>query len=107
MEDWDRIDVIYDVKDMTRYRVDSEFCYNDDYQFRKKRLSKARFVLKASKAEYVNALIDLSTEDSNKELTTLLLDLSQKLREGLIIYEDNPYDERIIGKEYDQTEITE
>lgn len=97
---WENHDIIYDTRNMTRYCVDSESDYNIGL-LKRKRSSKARFEFKKPKAEYVNALIDLSTEDGNAELTTLLLDLSQKLRDGLNIYEDNPYDEREIDKEYD------
>lgn len=66
-----------------------------------KRSSKKRFSLNPPKIEYVNALVDLSMADGNGELTALLLELSQKLKEGLIVYKDDPEDKREIGKLYD------
>lgn len=63
--------------------------------------SKKRFALNPPKMEYVQALIDSSTKDGNPELTALLLDLSRKIKEGLIVYKDDPSDTREIGKEYD------
>lgn len=96
---WENHDTIYDTEDMTCYRNDLYTSY--DCGANGKRSSKARFVLKAPKAEYVSALIALSTEDGNTELTALLQDLAKKLKDGLIIYEDDPSDEREIGKEYD------
>ena len=99
-DSWENHDIVYDIKDMTRYNNDS---YTDYGGFgpNGKRSSKARFILKAPKAQYISALIDLSTEDGNSGLTSLLLGLSQKLENGLVVYEDNPSDKRIIDKEYD------
>lgn len=96
---WENHDTVYDTEDMTCYSDDSYTSY--DCGPNGKRSSKARFVLKAPKTEYVDALIDLSTEDGNTELTALLQNLAQKLKEGLVVYEDDPTDEREIGKEYD------
>ena len=96
---WENHDTVYDTEDMTCYNDDSYTSY--DCGPNGKRSSKARFVLKAPKVEYVDALIALSTEDGNTELTALLQDLAQKLKDGLIVYEDDPSDEREIGKEYD------
>lgn len=96
---WENHDIIYDTKDMTCYSKDSYTSY--DCGPRGERSAKWRFALKPPKMEYVNALIDFSTDDGNTELTALLLDLSEKLKKGLIVYEDDPSDEREIGKEYD------
>lgn len=96
---WENHDTVYDTDDMTQYWNDSYTSY--DCGPNGNRSSKARFILKAPKVEYVNALIELSTEDGNTELTALLQDLAKKLKDGLIVYEDNPSDEREIGKEYD------
>ena len=96
---WEIHDIVYNTEDMTCYSDDSYTSY--DCGPKGKRSSKARFVLKPPKMEYVNALIDLSTADGNTELTTLLLDLSKKLKNGLIVYEDDLSDEREIGKQYD------
>lgn len=96
---WENHDTVYDTEDMTCYSNDLYTSYDCGANGNKS--SKARFVLKAPKAEYVSALIALSTEDGNTELTVLLQDLAKKLKDGLIIYEDDPSDEREIGKEYD------
>ena len=96
---WENHDTVYDTENMTRYSDDSYTSY--DCGANGKRSSKARFALKPPKMEYISALIDLSTADGNTELTKLLLDLSQKLKEGLIVYEDDPSDKRKIGEEYD------
>ena len=98
-DSWENHDTVYNTNDMTCYYDDSYTSYDCGPNGNKS--SKARFVLKAPKAEYINALIDLSIEDGNKELTALLKDLAQKLNDGLIVYEDDPSDEREIGKEYD------
>lgn len=96
---WENHDTIYDTKDMTRYCDDSYTSY--DCGPNGNRSSKARFALKPPKMKYVNALIDLSTAEGNSELTTLLRDLAEKLKNGMIVYENDPSDEREIGKEYD------
>ena len=96
---WENHDIVYDTSNMTCYSNDSYTSY--DCGANGKRSSKARFVLKAPEAKYVDALIDLSTEDGNTELTALLQELAQKLKDGLVVYEDDPLDEREIGKEYD------
>ena len=96
---WENHDTVYDTEDMTCYSDDSYTSY--DCGANGKRSSKARFVLKPPKMEYINALIDLSNADGNTELTNLLLDLSQKLKDSLIVYEDDLSDKREIGKEYD------
>ena len=96
---WENHDTVYDTNDMTRHDIDSYTSY--DCGPNGKRSSKARFVLKPPKMEYVSSLIDLSNADGNNKLTTLLLDLSQKLKDGLIVYKDKPSDKREIGKAYD------
>lgn len=96
---WENHDTIYDTNDMTRYCDDSYTSY--DCGPNGNRSSKARFILKAPKTEYVNALINLSTKDGNTELTVLLQDLAQKLKTGSVVYENDPSDKREIGKEYD------
>lgn len=96
---WENHDTVYDTKDMTCYRDDSYTSYDCGPNGR--RSSKARFILKAPKAEYVDALINLSIEDDNAELTALLQDLAQKLKTGSVVYENDPSDKREIGKEYD------
>ena len=97
---WENHDIIYNVEDMTCYRNDSYTDYGGSGP-NGKRSSKARFILKAPRAEFINALINLSIKDGNMGLTTLLQDLAQKLKEGLVVYEDNPEDSREIDNEYD------
>lgn len=63
-----------------------------------------RFAMQPPEIEDVQALIDISTEDGNGELTALLLELSRKLREGLIVYKDDPSDKRKIGEKYNVEE---
>ena len=66
-----------------------------------------RIAMEPPKPEYVQALIDLSTADGNSELTALLLDLSEKLRDGLIVYKDDPADKRVIGEKYNEEDNVE
>lgn len=96
---WENHDTVYDTEDMTCYSNDSYTSY--DCGPNGNRSSKKRFALKPPKMEYVSALIDFSTDDGNTELIALLLDLSEKLKKGMIVYEDDPSDKREIGKEYD------
>lgn len=63
-----------------------------------------RFAMRPPKPEYVQALIDSSTADDNSELTALLLELSRKLRDGLIVYKDDPADKRLIGQKYNEVD---
>ncbi len=81
-------------------RCEEEYDDSDggDYQ---RKAWKERFALKAPKMEYVQALIELSVADGNVELTALLLELTRKIREGLIVYEDDILDTRKVGVKYD------
>lgn len=97
---WENHDIVYDTDNMTCYRNDSYTDYGADGPSGK-RSSKERFVLKPPKEEHVSALIELSKEDGNIELADLLLDLESKLKDGLIVYEDDGTDHREIGEEYD------
>ena len=93
-------DYVYDTDTMTQKCQD----FYEDYGGggpNGRKTWKKRFALDVPKMEYVQALIDLSTEDGNGELTSLLLELAQKLRDGLIVYEDDASDTRVIGAEYD------
>ena len=96
---WENHNIVYDTNDMT-CRYDS-FYTSYDCGPSGKRSHKERFALKPPQIEYVSALIDLSTADGNGELTALLIELSRKLKEGLIVYKDDPEDKREIGKPYD------
>lgn len=62
---------------------------------------KERFAYHTPELEYVQKLIDLCTEDGNSELAALLLELSNKIRNGLPVFEDNPEDSREVGAKYD------
>ena len=97
---WENHDIIYDTEDMTCLSFDSYTDYGGDGP-NGKRSSKARFILDAPKEEYICHLIDISIKDKNTELATLLQNLSQKLKNGLFVLEDNSTDTREIGEEYD------
>lgn len=72
--EWEKHDEVYNTSDMTCYRTDT-------YTYRQDRSWKARFILESPPMEYVQALIRMSTDDGNTELTSLLLELEQKLQE--------------------------
>ena len=93
-------DWIYDADTMTLERQNHYISYSGDGPNGCKRW-KERFALKAPKMEYVQSLIDCSMADGNGELTALLLELTKKLRDGLITYEDDGSDTRVIGEKYD------
>ena len=99
-DSYEHHDIIYDTSNMTCYTYDD---YCNDYGDGPigERSSKARFALEAPDEKYVNALIGLSTDDENIELTTLLMDLLKKLKNGLVIYKNDPEDTREIDEEYD------
>ena len=80
---WQNHDIVYDTEDMTCYYEDSYTSHDCGPNGSKS--SKARFVLKPPKQEYVSALIDLSQIDNNDELVSLLTDLLEKLKQGKII----------------------
>ena len=48
-----------------------------------------------------NGFINFSTADNNTELTKILQELLQKLKDGLLTYENDTQDTRIIGEKYD------
>jgi len=97
---WESHDRVYDPNSMTRICMDSYEDYGGDGPNGFKSW-KERLALNAPNVEYVQELIDISTADSNGELTELLLELLRKLKEGLIVYEDDASDTRAIGEEYD------
>lgn len=97
---WENHNEVYNTDDMTCYGVDTytdygEGTYEPDISW------KARFILEPPPIEYVNALIDISTNDDNEELTALLLELVQKLRNKEIVYADDGSDTREVNKKYD------
>ncbi len=97
---WEFHDKVYDTDTMTLECKDSYTDYGGGGPNGSKSWSE-RFTLDVPKLEYVEALISLSRADENTELTGLLQDLSKKIQEGLIIYEEESTDRRIIGKKYD------
>ena len=90
----------YDPKTMTYSVYESYTDYGGGDGPTGNRSWKERFALQPPTMEQVQALIDLSSGDENAALTALLLELSQKLRNGLIVCEDDPSDERRIGGRY-------
>ncbi len=100
---WESHDCIYYPSTMTRECEDSYTDYGGDGPNGKKTW-KERFAFAAPKMEYVESLIDLSSADGNTELTTLLVELLRKLKNGLLVYEDDGLDTRKIGEEYDVEE---
>lgn len=105
-DSWDNYDMVYNVGDMTVYNNESYVDYGGGGPCGK-RSSKARFILEPPKPEYVSALIDLCKADGNTELLALLSDLSEKLKNGQIVYKDDGKDERVVSEEYDIEEDEE
>lgn len=97
---WENHETIYDTSNMTCYDSDSYTAYGGPGPSGH-RSSKHRFALKAPEKELVSALIEQSITDGNTELTGLLTELSEKLRDGLIVYEDDSTDQRKINERYD------
>ena len=99
---WENHYEIYNTENMTYYAKDKYTDYGG-YGPNGTKTWKKRFILKAPELKYVEKLIGLSKAYNNSNLTVLLLDLSKKLNDGLLKYED--YDEsndnREIDKEYD------
>lgn len=100
---WESHNRIYDANTMTLECKDSYTDYGGDGP-NGYRSWKERFTLRAPKQEYVQALIELSSADDNGELTASLLELSRKLTEGLVCFEDDDSDTRVIGEEYEVEE---
>lgn len=103
---WENHDTVYSVDDMTCYRTDSYTDYGGDGP-NGNRSSKARFALQTPKTVFVTALIELSKEDGNEALTVLLEELEKRIRDGLIVYKDDPEDKRVIGEKYDVVDDVE
>lgn len=97
---WETHDVVFDTGDMTCYRNDSYTDYGGSGPSGN-RFSKERFILRPPELEFISALIKISKEDGNTELTNLLLDLESKVKDGLIVYEDDGTDQRKNGQQYD------
>ena len=97
---WENHDRVYNPENMTLECNDSYTDYGGDGP-NGSRSWKERFALEAPKAEYIDALINFSTADNNTELTKILQELLQKLKDGLITYENDTQDTRIIGEKYD------
>lgn len=95
---WENHDEVYNPDNMTCYGFDSYTQYggssSDEFW-------KARFILEAPPIEYVQALINVSKDDGDEELTELLSELAQKIRNNEIVYADDSSDKRIAGKKYD------
>lgn len=95
---WKNSDEIYVPQNMTCYSFDSHTYEGRD---RPVKSWKSRFVLEPPPIAFIQALIDISANDGNAELTLLLHELAQKLRDHKIVYEDDGSDTRIISREYD------
>ena len=95
---WGNHDEVYNPDNMTCYGFDSytEYgrCQSEEYW-------KARFILEAPTIEYVQALINVSKDDGDEELTELLNELAQKIRNNEIVYVDDSSDKRIVDEKYD------
>ncbi len=100
-DSWENTDKVYDPGTMTCYYGYSVTNYDVGPNGKEKWTE--RIALEPPKQEYVEALIKISTKEKNEELSSLLLELLQKLRNGEIVYKDDPTDKRIIGKMYDAT----
>ena len=100
---WEKIVETYDPGTMT-YSVSESYTDYGGGGPEGERSWDERFSMHLPNAEYVQALIDSSTADGNSELTALLLELSRKLRDGLIVYKDDPADKRVIGKKYNEVD---
>ena len=92
-------DEIHQPYNMTVYGFDSYI--EEGQELEPNRSWKARFALEAPKMEYVQALIKASEDDGNAKLTTLLQELAEKIRDGKIVYPDNPSDNRPVDEKYD------
>ena len=100
---WDCCDHVYDPGDMTCTVNTDDYYYGGPGHYGESEW-KERFEIRPPKAEHVASLIDLSTKDGNGELTTLLLELSEKLAKGLVTCREIPGDTRKIGEHYDVCE---
>ena len=104
-DSWENTDKVYDPGTMTCYCGYSVTNYDVGPNGKEKWTE--RIALEPPKQEYVEALIKISTQEKNEELTSLLLELLRKLRNGEIVYKDDPTDKRIIGKIYDATQYSQ
>ena len=97
---WENHDEIYDTEDMTWSAVDKYTDYGG-WGPNGEKSRKARFVLKPPESWMIEELIEYSRDDGETELTLLLEDLLRKLNDGLIVYEDDRTDDRVVGELYD------
>lgn len=100
---WENHCYVYDPEDMTCYVDEKYTSYGGDGP-RGTKSWEERFAIGLPKDHHIQALIDLSTKDGNEELTALLLELTKKIKEGLIVYKENKKDKRKIGEPYDLVE---
>lgn len=97
---WENHDEVYNTDDMTCYGFDTYTDYGGG-TYQPDRSWKARFILEPPPMAYVKALIQISKDDGNEELTELLMELVRKLRDKEIVYEDDGSDTRKVNKKYD------
>lgn len=97
---WENHDEVYNTDDMTCYGLDTYTDYGGG-TYRPAKSWKARFILEPPTKEYVKALIDISINDGNKELTALLAELDQKLQNNEAFYANDGSDKRKVKKQYD------
>ena len=93
-------DDIYDPRDMTRYST-TVYENHGSKGPNGTRISRARFRFREPDRHYVEEMLRVSRKDGNAVLAELLESLLQKLKEGTIIFTDDPSDEREINKKYD------
>ena len=103
---WENHDEVYNPHDMTCYGIDKYVDYGGG-TYQPNRSWKARFDLKPPKLSFVEALISISADDENTELTTMLQKLAEKLKDKTIVYVDDPSDDRKVNKKYDIVEGAE
>lgn len=99
-DSWENHDEVYNTDDMTCYGLDKYTDYGGG-TYQPNKSWKARFILEPPKMAFVQALIDISTQKRDTELTALLLELTRKLKNGEIVYPDDDSDDRKINKKYD------
>ena len=97
---WENHSRIYDADSMTLYGKDSYTSYSGDGPSGEQTW-KERFVMKPPELKHIEVLAEISAADGNEEITGLLQDLLRKLKDGQIVYAEDPGDKRKVGEKYD------
>ncbi len=104
---WESHERVYDTDNMTCHGLDRYIFCGESNPYEPDTSWKMRFSLEPPKMDYVQALINISKKNGNADLTKLLLELAQKLRNGEIVYIENSSDPRKINEIYDVEENDE